>query len=71
MAAIPTLPAVDAEGILNLETIAVLQERSHQLRNRTVTQVLIQWQGEGVENATWENLYQLQQQYPHLVGKVF
>ena len=71
VATIPTLPAVDAEGILNPEPIAVLQERSHQLRNRTVTQVLIQWQGEGVENATWENLYQLQQQYPHLVGKVF
>ena len=71
VAAIPTLPAVDAEGILNPEPIAVLQERSHQLRNRTVTQVLIQWQGEGVENATWENLYQLQQQFPHLVGKVF
>ena len=36
-----------------------------------MTQVLIQWQWEGVENATWENLYQLQQQFPHLVGKVF
>ena len=57
VAAIPTLPSIDVEGILSLEPIDVLQERSHQLRNRTVTQVLIHWQGEGTENATWENLY--------------
>ena len=35
--AIPTLTLVDSEGILSLEPIIVLQERSHQLRNRTVT----------------------------------
>ena len=40
VATIPTLPSVDVEGILSLEPIVVLQERSHQLRNRTVTQVL-------------------------------
>ena len=68
---LPSLPPVDSEGIIRPEPVAVLQERSHQLKYRTVTQVLIQWQGEGTENATLENLYQLQQQFPHLVGKVF
>ena len=68
---LPSLPTVDSKGIIRPESVAVLQERSHQLKHRTVTQVLIQWQAEGTENATWGNLYQLQQQFPHLVGKVF
>ena len=68
---LPSLPLVDFEGIFKPEPVVVLQERSHQLRHRTVTQFLIQWQGEGTKNATWENLYQLQQQFPHLLGKVF
>ena len=55
MVPLPSLPPVDFEGIIRPELVGVLQERSHQLRNRTVTQVLIQWQGEGTENATWEN----------------
>ena len=71
LAPFPSLSPVDSEGIIRPEPVAVLKERSHQLRHRTVTQVLIQWQGEGTENATLENLYQLQQQCPHLVDKVF
>ena len=58
---LPSLPTMDSEGIIRLEPVVVLQERSHQLKHRTITQVLIQWQREGTENATWENLYQLQQ----------
>lgn len=64
VASVPTLLAVDLEGILHLEPIAVLQEKVHHLRSRTVTQVLVQWQGESPKNATWENLYMLQQQFP-------
>ena len=71
MVPLPSLPPMDSEGILRLEPVVVLQERTHQLKNRSVTQVLVQWQGEQVEHATWESLYLLQQQYPHLVGKVF
>ena len=67
---LPSLPPMDSEGILRPEPVAILQERTHQLRNKSVTQVLVQWQGEQVEDATWESLYLLQQQYPHLVGKV-
>ena len=68
---VPTLPPTDMEGVVITEPVAVLQERSHQLRNRTITQVLVQWQEEGVDDATWENLYVMQQRFPHLVGKVF
>ena len=38
---IPTLPDIIAEGIVKPEPIEVLQERSHGLRNRTITQVLV------------------------------
>ena len=68
---LPSLPPMDSEGILRPEPVVVLQERTHQLRNRFITQVLVQWQGERVEDATCESLYLLQQQYPHLVDKVF
>ena len=70
MAPLPSLPPVDSAGIIKPEPVVVLQERTHHLRNKSITQVLVQWQGEQVEDATWESLYLLQQQFPHLVGKV-
>ena len=67
---ISQLPSVSPEGIPMLEPEAILKSRSIKLRSRTITQVLIQWQGCTTEDATWEDLYQLQQKFPHLVGKV-
>ena len=67
---ISQLPSVSPEGIPMLELEAILKSRSIKLRSRTITQVLIQWQGCTTEDATWEDLYQLQQKFPHLVGKV-
>ena len=67
----PSLPPMDSEGILRPEPVVVLQERTHQLRNRFITQVLVQWQGEGPDDATWVSLYVMQQRFPHLLGKVF
>ena len=46
------LPSVDSQGILTLELAAVLQSMSHQLQRRTITQLLTQWQGGSVEDAT-------------------
>ena len=60
---------MDSLGIISLEPIAILQDKTYQLRHKTITQVLVQWQGESKEDATWENLCLLQQ-FPHLVGKV-
>ena len=68
---VPSLPSMDAAGSLSPELVAILKTRTHTLRSRTITQVLVQWQGESVDNATWEDLYLMQQQYPHLLGKVF
>ena len=68
---ISQLPAVNSQGILTLEPVAVIQSRTIQLRRRTITQLLIQWQDGSVDDATWEDLFSLQQQFPHLVGKMF
>ncbi|KAL4649808.1 hypothetical protein ACB092_01G041400 [Castanea dentata] len=38
---ISMLPSVNSQGILTPEPVAVLQSRSHQLRKRTITQLLI------------------------------
>ena len=43
---LPSLPPVDSKGILRPEPVAVLQERTYRLRNRSVTQGLVQWHGE-------------------------
>ena len=66
----PTLPAVNAEMVLTPELVLILDRKSIKLRSRTVTQVLVQWQRESKEDATWEVLYDLQTRFPHLMGKV-
>jgi len=68
---ISLLSSVNSKGILTLEPIAVLQIRSHKLTNRLITQYLIQWQGGTADDATWEDFLVFQQQFPHLVGKLF
>lgn len=35
-----------------------------------MTEVLVQWEGAAKEDATWELLYKLQQDYTHLMRKV-
>ena len=49
---ISKLPSVSPEGILTLEPEAILKRRTIQLRSRTITQVLIQWQGCTSEDAS-------------------
>ena len=67
---LPSLPSMDSEGTLLPEHIVILQQRSKQLRSCTITEVLVQWQRQSEEDATWESLYALQHKFPHLVGKV-
>lgn len=40
----PTLLAMTAEWVINPKPVESLQQRPHQLRNRVITQVLVQWQ---------------------------
>ena len=48
----PTLPIVNADLVVNPELMLNLDRRSIQLRSRTVTYVLVQWQGESMDDAT-------------------
>ena len=46
------LPSVNSQVILTPKLVAILQTMSHKLRNRTITQHLIWWQGGTVDDAT-------------------
>ena len=41
LASVPTLLSLDSAGSLSPEPVAVLQTRTHHLRSRTITQVLV------------------------------
>ncbi|KAB1225090.1 Transposon Tf2-9 polyprotein [Morella rubra] len=71
VAAATHLPPTDSHGVLRPEPVHVLNRRSRKVRNRAVTDLLIQWQGQPPEDATWIPYHQLALDYPHLVGKVF
>uniref|UniRef100_A0A2N9HZR1 Reverse transcriptase n=1 Tax=Fagus sylvatica TaxID=28930 RepID=A0A2N9HZR1_FAGSY len=69
---IAKLPPMDSMGHLSPEPSRILDQRTiKRRRHGTATEVLVQWEGSTQEDATWELLFKLQQQYPHLVGKVF
>ena len=55
----PTLLAVNANLVLTSEPVMILDRNSIKLRSRIVTQLLVQWQGESKDDATWEVLYDL------------
>ena len=60
------LPEMDKEGSILLEPIAILNRHTRQLCSHSISEVLIQWHGMQPEDATWEPLLQIQQQFPHL-----
>lgn len=65
-----TLPPVDAHGEFQPEPELVLNRRIAKYRGRAITEVLIHWAGTSPEDDSWESLWKLQQQFPHLVDKV-
>ncbi len=65
------LPLVDYLGHITPEPTHILQQRNITTRRyKKCTKVLVQWEGASKTDATWEVLHKLQQQFPHLVGKV-
>ena len=60
------LPERDNEGSIISDSEAILNKRTCQLRSRSITEVLIQWHNMQPEDATWEPLLYIQQQFPHL-----
>uniref|UniRef100_A0A2N9I5J7 Chromo domain-containing protein n=1 Tax=Fagus sylvatica TaxID=28930 RepID=A0A2N9I5J7_FAGSY len=69
---ISRLPPTDALGYLAPQPARILETRTIKKRRLpAVTEVLVQWEGGDPDDATWELLFKLQEDYPHLVGKVF
>ena len=67
---IPTLPPTDCDGQLSHELRLFYRKMTKQLQTQAFTEVLVQWHDFSLKNATWKSLYNLQLQFPHLVGKV-
>lgn len=53
----PTLPPVDALGILKSEPETILDRRLRKKGCFPVVEVLVRWQGQSDEDATWEGFY--------------
>ena len=49
---LPTLPPVDEFGQVLTKPMAVLQKRTKSLRSRVITEVLVQWSGASLDDAT-------------------
>jgi hypothetical protein len=69
--ALPKLPPVNAKWVLQPEPIEVLGRRSRPRYNRPLIEILVWWEGQLADDATWEEFHQLRDAYPHLEGKVF
>jgi hypothetical protein len=68
---VPKLPLVDSHGVFRPESVEGLDRRSRPHNNRALVELLIRWEGQNANDATWEEFHGLKNAYPHLVGKVF
>lgn len=68
---LPTLPPVNTEGVIKPEPEEIVARRMRKCRNQALVELLVRWQGQNQEDATWESYSDLRETYPHLVGKVF
>jgi hypothetical protein len=69
--AIPKLPPVDGNCVLQPEPAKVLDCQAQLKNHCPLIELLIRWEGHSTDDATWEEFYSLQDAYPHLMGKVF
>jgi transposase InsO family protein len=61
---------VSDEGALMVEPIHILDHRIRQLRRRIVDQVKVQWDNYSPHSATWEDAYEMRQQFPYLFDRL-
>jgi hypothetical protein len=71
VALVPKLPPVNSYGVFRPELVEVLNRRSRPHDHRPLIELLIRWEGQTADDATWKEFYGLKNAYPHLVGKVF
>jgi len=62
---------MDSDGVLRPEPFEILDRRSRQKDHHPLIELLVRWDGQGQDDATWEELHNLREAYPHRVGKVF
>jgi hypothetical protein len=55
---------VSNEGALMAEPVRILDQHVRQLRRRTVDQVKVQWDSYSSHSVTWEDAYDMRQQFP-------
>ena len=58
------LPTCDAEGVMLIESVAVLDRRLAKKGNGATVFVLIQWANGSKEDATWEPTEEIQRRFP-------
>eukprot|EP00253_Pinus_taeda_P034317 PITA_34317 len=57
---------VEPEGEFLVEPVSILDRRKFVLRKRAITQVKVQWQHFGLDDATWEDEQNMRKVYPKL-----
>ena len=62
------LPELDEEGKIILEPEAVMETRTRQLRNRSISEYLIKWKNLYTEDSTWED-EKFIQKHPELLKR--
>ena len=60
---------VSDEGVLMTEPIHILDHHIRQLRCRTVDQIKVQWDKYSPHSMTWEDTYDMRQQFPFLFDR--
>ena len=68
---LPKLPPFDVHRVFQPEPLKIMARRCKKLGNRAITEILVQWVGQTVDDASWEELFALQQAYSHLVARCF
>jgi hypothetical protein len=54
------------EGLLTMDPICILDHRIRKLRHRTVYEVKVLWDNYSSHSTTWEDAYDMRQQFPFL-----
>jgi hypothetical protein len=57
------------EGALTAKLVRILDHHVRQLRHRMVEQVKVQWDNYSPHSATWEDAYDMRQQFPFLFDR--
>ena len=60
---------VSDEGALMVEPVCILDQRIRQLRRWMIDQVKVQWDSYSPHSVTWEDAYDMRQQFPFLFDR--